>query len=356
MNDTQLILAETTDRLFGEITQSRPPAEESDAEFRERWQRFEEIGLPTLLVPEDHGGFGGGGVEAWLVCHRAGLYAIDLPVVEAVMAASILSSAGLDSPAGVVTLAAHVTGSLAQQAGRWRFTGSVQSVPWGRRSDQVIAVIDHDGKAMALSLGVAQAERCTFSANTAGEPRDALYFTDCEVAAAPADAAIPALFDLGALLRSAQIAGACRGALELTKTHVNDRSQFGRPLAKFQAIQHKLATLAEHAGLAEMTSRAAFEAVWAGAGLLEIASAKIVANIAAEQAIAISHQSHGAIGFTWEHSLHHFTRRLIGWGSEFGNLRHWTGRLGSSAARAGPEGFWPLIVDGTPRQPMQKET
>jgi hypothetical protein len=80
MNETQLILAETVARLFGEISQTRPPAEEPDADFRARWQRFEDIGLPTLLVAEERGGFGGGDVEAWLVCFRAGLFAIDLPV------------------------------------------------------------------------------------------------------------------------------------------------------------------------------------------------------------------------------------------------------------------------------------
>lgn len=352
MNETQLILAETVDRLFAQSIQPRPRAEETEGEFRARWQRIEDIGLATLLVPEDGGGFGGAAVEAWLVCYRAGLYAIDLPVPEAVMANSLLSGAGLDMPEGIATLAPRCDGTLALHAGRWLFTGSVRGVPWGRRSDVVIAVIDHDYVAMVVSLPIIRAERIALGSNPVGEPRDTLFFTDCEVSAAPAVASLPKVFDLGAVIRSAQIAGACRGALELTRTHVNDRCQFGRPLANFQAIQHKLATLAEHAGLAEMTSRAAFEAVWAGSGLLEIASAKIVTNIAAEQAIAIAHQCHGAIGFTWEHGLHHFTRRLIGWGSEFGNLRHWAGQLGSLAARAGPDGFWPLIVDGTLRQPL----
>jgi acyl-CoA dehydrogenase len=349
MNETQLILGETTDRLFGELTQSRPVAHEMDGRFRDRWRLFEEMGLQALLVPEERGGFGGGAVEAWLVFHKVGLYALDLPVVEAILASSILSGAGLELPSGIVTLAARPVGALAQRGGGWTFTGSLQGVPWGRQADHVAAVIDHEGTRIAFTVPVAEAERTVPGANAADEPRDSLFFAGCAVDAAPACAGLPALFDLGALVRSAQIAGACRGALDLTKTHVNDRSQFGRPLAKFQAIQHKLATLAEHAGLCEMASRTAFEAVWRGAGLLEIASSKTVANNAAEQAVAISHQAHGAIGFTWEYDLHHFTRRLIGWGSEFGNSRYWTAKLGTLAAEAGPDGFWPLIVDGTTR-------
>ena len=54
---------------------------------------------------------------------------------------------------------------------------------------------------------------------------------------------------------------------------------------------------------------------------------------AAGDGAAIAHQVHGAMGFTYEHSLHHFTRRLWAWREEFGNESFWAA---SSAAWSRP--------------------
>ena len=55
---------------------------------------------------------------------------------------------------------------------------------------------------------------------------------------------------------------------------------------------------------------------------------------------------HGAIGFTREYDLQRFTRRLWCWRGEYGNERHWAEEIGSRAARAGSDGFWPALVSG----------
>ena len=49
---------------------------------------------------------------------------------------------------------------------------------------------------------------------------------------------------------------------------------------------------------------------------------------------------HGAIGFTREYDLRHFTQRLWSWRSEFGNDRHWSGLLGSAVIARGADAFW----------------
>ena len=82
----------------------------------------------------------------------------------------------------------------------------------------------------------------------------------------------------------------------------------------------------------------------AGDTELAIACAKLRANRAVHQATSIAHQMHGAIGFTREHALHHFTQRLWAWRSEFGNDRYWAGRLGREVARAGAQALWPRIT------------
>jgi acyl-CoA dehydrogenase len=53
---------------------------------------------------------------------------------------------------------------------------------------------------------------------------------------------------------------------------------------------------------------------------------------------------HGAIGFTHEHRLHHFTRRLWSWRDEFGVESEWSLALGRALAACGAEQLWPSIV------------
>ena len=67
--------------------------------------------------------------------------------------------------------------------------------------------------------------------------------------------------------------------------------------------------------------------------------------MAARTATGIAHQVHGAMGFTAEYRLHHFTRRLLQWRSESGNDRYWADKLGAMVAAKGPDGYWPLLID-----------
>jgi acyl-CoA dehydrogenase len=131
-----------------------------------------------------------------------------------------------------------------------------------------------------------------------------------------------------------------------------DRVQFGRPIAKFQAVQHNLASLAGEVAAAGAAADAAAEAI-AGHGLgsalvtAEIAIAKLRVGEAAGTGAAIAHQVHGAMGFTYEHSLHHATRRLWAWREEFGNETHWATQLGHMVAEVGADALWPFITQGS---------
>ena len=62
---------------------------------------------------------------------------------------------------------------------------------------------------------------------------------------------------------------------------------------------------------------------------------------------AIANQVHGAMGFTYEHTLHHSTRRLWGWREEFGNETLWAERLGRMVAAAGADELWPFVTRGS---------
>ena len=144
----------------------------------------------------------------------------------------------------------------------------------------------------------------------------------------------------GALLRSTQISGALETALKLTVEYVNQREQFGRPLSKFQALQHQLALLAEETAAVKCAAMAAGRKVDLNDAQFEIAAAKLRANRAVGEATSIAHQTHGAIGITREHKLHYWTQRLWSWRSEFGNDRYWSNRLGKLVLAEGGEKFW----------------
>ncbi|HEY6175913.1 MAG TPA: acyl-CoA dehydrogenase family protein, partial [Kofleriaceae bacterium] len=77
--------------------------------------------------------------------------------------------------------------------------------------------------------------------------------------------------------------------------------------------------------------------------LLEVASAKIRVGEAAAAGAAIAHQVHGAIGFSTEHPLQHFTRRLWAWRDDFGSESAWAVRLGAEVVRWGDR-LWPVLA------------
>jgi alkylation response protein AidB-like acyl-CoA dehydrogenase len=106
---------------------------------------------------------------------------------------------------------------------------------------------------------------------------------------------------------AAELAGTMRGALEATLGYLKERRQFGRPLASFQAVQHRLAACAVQVEAARWL---AFEAAAQGAPAEGAAVAATYAAGAAKRVFAETHQLSGAIGYTREHPLHVFSMRL----------------------------------------------
>ena len=137
------------------------------------------------------------------------------------------------------------------------------------------------------------------------------------------------ILDGGRISVAAMGLGLAQGAYDLALAYARERQQFGRPIAKFQAVQHNLATLAGEVAAASAAADAAAEACALPAMAVgEVAIAKVRGGEAAGTGAAIAHQVHGAMGFTYEHSLHHATRRLWSWREEFGNEAVWAARLG----------------------------
>lgn len=315
MNDQQRMLADMAGELFANLG----PA----ATMAEGWPAIEAVAFTGLLVPEDAGGFGGSWEDALIVLRLAGYHALALPVAEAIVAASITGRT-----TGRATLAGRTVGSIDGE----RFTGTLSGICFGAGADHVVAPAPTGHGSIIVALADGKLEQAL---GITGEPRDRLVLD-----AAPVETSAADVHALGALARIAQIAGALDAALAKSVDYANERQQFGRPLAKFQAVQQSLATFACEAAAANCAAMGAAQAMVRGSAPFEIAAAKIRANRAVGVGTALAHQVHGAIGFTEEYPLHPLTRRLWAWRSEFGNDSHWSAQLGAAIVARGADNFW----------------
>jgi acyl-CoA dehydrogenase len=138
-----------------------------------------------------------------------------------------------------------------------------------------------------------------------------------------------------AALLSTQIAGAALAVFEMTLAYANDRNQFGRPIGKFQAIQHQLSVMAEQVFAARMTAQIGCRTTDDGPSILSVAAAKARTSEAAFEVAAIAHAIYGAIGFTAELDLQLYTRRLHAWRQMAGSESYWHGILGVALMQGG---------------------
>lgn len=262
----------------------------------------------------------------------AGEHAAPVPLAEATLAGWLLGSV----PDGLVSVAPG--GQLQVDGGA--VTGTLPRVPWGRSVERVVTVID--GQAVVLPTTDAAAQPQT---NLAGEPRDQLTFDRVrpeEVRATDKD-----LPELGALSRAALMSGALTAMARLTIAYAAQRRQFSRPIAGFQAVQHHLVSIAQDACLVAIAVQSAARAAQRGRAGFEVAAAKDLASRAALTAPRAAHQVHGAMGMTREYRLHHFSRRLWAWRSEYGDEQHWSRRLGRAVSLEGADRLYPVISGGS---------
>jgi len=347
MNELTAILTETANRLLRDHTDKDVLHQAENGIWPEPlWQALEENGLTQPLVPEDQGGVGASWQDAFIIAYAAGRWRAPVPLAETIVGGWLLSRAGLEVPSGPLTLIDDDLEIIGTS-----ISGEARGVPWGAKASHVITTIKADDQWQTASVAKDDLTAAS-DLNLAREPRDHLTFASAEI---NASAALPVQSDvsparlLGALVRSAQMAGAMEGALEMAVTYAGDREQFGRPIAKFQAIQQMLAIAAAKSVEARMAAEIAFRAMdRANDNLREagfdIAAAKIVSGEAVEAITDITHQVHGAIGFTYEHELHFTTRRLWSWRGEFGAETFWAERLGRAVLERGAANLWPDLT------------
>jgi acyl-CoA dehydrogenase len=310
MSDPELNqIAETVDAIVARAASTERPNEAI-------MPLLVEAGLRRVAVPASAGGSEGEAAYLTVVLKRLGYHSVSTGLSEDHLAAELLAQHEAEVPDGMLTVASRSDLQVSVVQGRTVATGSCRQVPWARAASHVLAVAASDDSELLVVLPALEG-RITFRQNIAGEPRDDLVF----------DAALPVVIVAGSeavrefrsrllLYRSLAMLGAGEHALDLTVTHVTDRAQFGSALSRRQVVQHYIAEMFGAIASARSACDAAMLALAGGASTAVLAAAlatRIEVDRMASTVARLSHQLHGAIGFTEEHILHLSTKRLLAW-------------------------------------------
>jgi acyl-CoA dehydrogenase len=313
------------------------------------WQNLEETGLSRLTSTPD---LGAGPAEAAIVLRGTARHAVAGPVAETdLLGAWLAGEAGIDLPESGSLTIALADGTV--DGGR--ITGTAHSVPWTHAATRLVLAVRAADKLYVTAVSPGDVS-VTDGHNLGGEPRDDVEFALPAEDFAQLDAGVAEeLTRRGAWARCVQCVGALDAAAELTVAHTRERVQFGRPLSKFQAVQHALAQMAGEIERA----RAATELAVAAAtdyGFdspqtdYAVTVAKVVLGRVAPAVVTVAHQLHGAIGVTIEHPLWSSTNRAHSWIDEFGSTGHYARRLGRLTLDNGQDAgeLWDVLTSGSP--------
>lgn len=294
-------------------------ADGDTAPGRAIWSRLADAGLTGLMVPDRWGGAGAGPADLIVACEELGHHALPGPVAESVAAAPALLTALSDEGPEAGRTADKWLPELA--AGR--ILATLAAPPW------LPLAADADAADLVLLAepGVVRLGR-TGPAHASMDPTRRLAEVTAAgtLAAGPAArAAVARALDLGTLACAAQLLGAGRALLEAAVAHAKTRSQFGRPVGSFQALQHRLADVAVGLEFARPLLYAAAAALSggevgdAGSVARDVSAAKVACGEAAHRAARAALQVHGAIGYTREHELSRWLTKVrvltLAWGT-----------------------------------------
>jgi len=299
-----------------------------------------QLGLPGLIVSEEHGGSGAGAAEAVIALEELGAVLLPSPFLATLLGTvAVLAGGGATArilpavAAGQQRLAlagaddGEVTAAAGDDGG-WRLTGQVPCVLDGAGASLILVVAGTgDGPALfavpagAPGLTPVALETLDLTRREAQLSFDAV---PAELASDPGQAAwLPRVRALAALAVAAGSLGGIRRCLEMATGYAKERTAFGRTIGSFQAVKHMCADMlvdlectraaVEHAAkVADQADEAGPPGEAAAAALPAACSvAKAYASDAFTRAAVTLIQVHGGLGFTWEHDAHLFYRRAF---------------------------------------------
>jgi alkylation response protein AidB-like acyl-CoA dehydrogenase len=335
------------------------------------WAQYAELGLLGLPFAEEHGGFGGGGVETMVVMEALGrVIALEPYLATVVLAGTALKLAG--SAAQLETLVPQIAdGSLrlafahgerqarydlndvvttAQKIGSgWRLDGAKSVVVHGDSADRLIisarvAGDRHDPDGIGLFLvdpkasGVARRSYKMRDGTNAAD----IALSDVEIAATDVlgepGAALPVIdrvVEAAIAATSAEAVGMMETMLAMTIEYMKTRVQFGKPIGENQALQHRATEMMmamEQGRSLAMLSAVMIDDDNAAQRAHDISTAKVGVGQAARFVSQNAVQLHGGIGMTDEYAVGHYFRRCMVIEHSFGDTTYHLSKLAAEIA------------------------
>ena len=316
------------------------------------WKGVAEMGWLGAAVPEEYGGAGFSRLELALIAQELGRALAPIPfgpsvclVTEALLelgseeqkkkylprlaAGELIGTFAHSERAGRSGVA-----DVATTFARGAVSGVKFPVPDGAIAGLALVVAKGDGGPLLalVELDGNGVEVTPVGSIDPSRPASRIAFDGARAEAlanGAGEAAILRVLDRAAVLTAFEQIGGAERALEVTRDFTLHRYAFGRPVASFQAIKHRLADV--YAGIQLATSNAYYGAWALSTAAPELAVAACGARISASEAFDLAGkeiiQMHGGVGFTWEYDCHLFYRRAKLLSLALGTPGEWRDRL-----------------------------
>jgi alkylation response protein AidB-like acyl-CoA dehydrogenase len=338
---------------------------------REVWAKLGELGLLALQVPEEHGGMGAGAVEVLLAMNAIGKGLLLEPFLpSAILGTALVRELGSAEQqrsilpklavGELIVVPAHgetgarydlerVATKAAAFADGFVLEGKKTVVLHAPAADLLIVSARTSGKVddeAGISLFVVprDAPGLSLRAYPTVDGRRAADVTLHETrvprssllgAEGRAFATLSTVFDLGLAALCAEAVGALQASLDATVEYTKTRKQFGQPIGKFQALQHRMVDMFIHVEQARsMSFLAAMRCTDPDAAVRRgaVSAAKVLVGQACRYVGQQSIQLHGGMGMTDELLISHHFRRLAAIELSLGDTEHHLEQFVRSAA------------------------
>jgi alkylation response protein AidB-like acyl-CoA dehydrogenase len=328
---------------------------------REIWAKLAELGLLGLQVPEEHGGMGGAMVETMLTMNALGRGLLLEPYLpSAILATALIRELG--SPAqkeellpalaageriavpahgepGARDDLARVATTAARAGDGYALNGRKTVIVHAPAADALLLSARTSGKAddpRGISLFIVPRSASGLSLQSYrtldGQRASDVSLRDVRIPAGGllgpeggAFEAISAAWDLGVAAICAEAAGALQALLDSTVEYAKTRKQFGVPIGKFQALQHRMVEMLLHVEqVRSMSYLAAIRAIDGDPAERRraLSAAKVVIGQACRKVAQEAVQIHGGMGMTDELHVGHYFKRLTTIELSLGDTEH----------------------------------
>ena len=293
--------------------------------------------LTKLLVKEDLGGAGMTLTDIIPIIQLSAQYGTPIPFIETIISNFLLSELNIKAENDFITLTNKTENILIKKN---KISGNFKSIPYLNLAEKIL--VETEIKNQKYIILFKKGGKLILQKNFLSEPKFDLDASELEIISMMEK---PEPIDVQNLLinvRSIQSFGAMEKILKLCIEYCSQRKQFGRTLSKFQMIQNHISEIALEVAASGASLSTLKNNNKNFYNLKSTAIPKIRTGIASGKVIALSHQVHGAMGFTKEYELSYFTKALNSWRNEFGNEIYWQNILGKLFLNQN-KNFWEFL-------------